>query len=86
MYFYGNGAPKCSSDFTFPSFCAAVTATLFSSPWIWEFILEQNTKIMGVGLIILAFYTLVLPFYVTGSFLFGVIGFALLLPAGIFAI
>jgi hypothetical protein len=43
--FYGNGAPRFLVDSTFLSSCADVTSTLFSSPWVSEFILEHNILI-----------------------------------------
>jgi hypothetical protein len=70
---------KRQADMQYVSAAAGVTIVLYIAALVLAFTIKQRTKIVGISLILIAIITVI------ATSLFGVIGFALLLPAGIVA-
>jgi hypothetical protein len=71
---------KRQADMQYVSAAAGVTIVLYIAALVLAFAIKQRTKIVGISLILIAIITVI------ATSLFGVIGFALLLPAGIVAL
>lgn len=71
---------KRQADMQYVSAAAGVTIVLYIAALVLAFTIKQRTKIVGISLILIAIITVI------ATSLFGVIGFALLLPAGIVAL